>query len=72
VSCCYLSPVTCNTVINQSQEFYAVPMGGASIWFKKYMQKKFRATYVKVDGKPRELVFFGGVHRGLKLATGRP
>jgi hypothetical protein len=49
------------------EDFSARKIGGASMWFRNYMQKLFRVTYVKVDGKAREMVLFGGVKRGLTL-----
>jgi hypothetical protein len=59
--------VTYKTIERAFEEFSSTKVGGASMWFRNYMQKNFRLAYVKVHGKPRERVFFGGVHRGLVL-----
>jgi hypothetical protein len=59
--------VTYNDMERAFEEFSSTPVGGASMWFRKYMQKNFRLAYVKINGTPRERVLFGGVHKGLVL-----
>jgi hypothetical protein len=56
-----------STLLQAFEEFSSIPIGGAGMWFRQYMQKKFRVTYLKVAGKPREMVLYGSVHRGLAL-----
>jgi hypothetical protein len=54
-------------IVRAFEDFSSTTIGGASMWFRNYMQKNFRLAYVKVHGNPRERVLFGGVQRGLVL-----
>jgi GxxExxY protein len=59
--------VTYNNLEKAFEDFSSLKIDGASMWFRNYMQKKFRVTYVKMHEKPREMVLFGGVNKGLVL-----
>jgi hypothetical protein len=61
--------VTYKDLVQAFEEFSSIPIGGASMWFRNYMQKMFRLTYLKVHGNARERVLFGGVQKGLVLVT---
>jgi hypothetical protein len=61
--------VTYKNIERAFEEFSSTPIGGASMWFRNYMQKTFRLAYVKVSGNPRERVLYGGVQKGLVLQT---
>jgi hypothetical protein len=59
--------VTYTALLRAFKDFTSTSVAGTSMWFRNYMQKKFRVTYVKVDGRTREMMLFGGVKKGLKL-----
>jgi hypothetical protein len=59
--------VTYTALLLAFKDFTSTSVAGTSMWFRNYMQKRFRVTYVKVDGPTREMVLYGGVQKGLKL-----
>jgi hypothetical protein len=59
--------VTYTALLRAFGDFTSTSVAGTSMWFRNYMQKQFRVTYIKVDGRTREMVLYGGVRKGLKL-----
>lgn len=59
--------VTFKDTVQAFESFTGSPIVGALPWFRRYLQKVFRVTYNRVDGKAREMVLFGGVTKGLRL-----
>jgi hypothetical protein len=59
--------VTYKELVRAYEIFSRMSLGGASMWFRSYVQKKFRVTYMKIHEQNREMVLFGGVGKGLRL-----
>jgi hypothetical protein len=62
--------VTYKNLTQAFENYSSTSIGGASMWFREYVTRMFRLTYVKVDGGRREMVLFGGVQKGLMLVVG--
>ena len=61
--------VTYQDLMAAFEDSSGMAIHGASMWFRNYVQKTFRVTYITIDTSSKEMVLFGSKERGLRLVT---